>query len=156
MTQTLTPELLTQLYGQTSNDPFLMLVTISHPSITTIRLVNNMEDIVSNSLTFTAFPMKIRLPTDDGESSREVDIEFDNVSRALIDELRIITTSLNVKIEMVLFSNPNEIQMIVEDLKLRSISYDQSRIRAKLFFDNFLNVEMTSAKYSSTDFPGLF
>lgn len=152
----ISPQLLAQFYGQNSDDPLLMLVTISHPSFTTIRLVNNTEDIVSRSNTYLSFPMNITPPADDGETVREVSIEFDNVSLELITEFRQITSPADIKIEIVLASDPDQVQLSYEELKLRNISYDKQRIRAKLYMDSFLNVELTSESYGATNFPGLF
>ena len=100
--------------------------------------------------------MEIRLPPDDGDSAREVSIEFDNVSLELIDELRSITDAIDVKIDMILASDPDSIQLSVEDLKMRSVTYTAQRVSARLFMDSFLNVEMTSEKYLPTLYPGLF
>jgi hypothetical protein len=133
-----------------------MLVTLTHPSFTTVKLVNNSEDIVSNGETFTSFPMRIRLPADDGESTREVSIEFDNVSRELIDELRTVTTPIDVKIEMILASNPDDIQITLDELKMRNVTYNKSIVSARLYLDSFLNVELTSERYSPKLYPGLF
>lgn len=156
MSNQLSQELLAQLYAQESDDPFLMLVTLSHGSFSTIRLVNNTQDIVSNGNTFTAFPMLITLPKDDGETVRDVQIDFDNVSLELIDELRSITTAVDVNIDLVLASNPDTVQMTISDLKLRSISYDKQRVRARLMMDNFLAQEMDAETYGPTNYPGLF
>lgn len=155
----LTPELLAQLYAQESNDPFLTLVTLSHPSFASdILLVNNTADVVSRTNTYSAFPLKITLPVDDGEKTREASIEFDNVSLELIDELRSVTNTprINVKLELVLASLPNDVQMSLEELKIGSISYNKKVISAKLVMDDFLNTELTSEKYGPSNFPGLF
>jgi len=152
----LSPELLAQLYGQESNDPFLMLVQISHPSITTIRLVNNTQDVISNGETFMAFPLKIVLPPDDSEKSRTVRLEIDNASLEFIDELRSITTALDVTIQMVLASTPNTVQVELTELKLRGITYDKNTISGTLVIDNFLKQELASEKYTSTKYRGLF
>ncbi len=153
----MTPELLAQLYSQESSDPFICLLTLTHPSWgSPIRLAGNSANIISNGNTYSAYPFKLVLPVDDGERSREVTIEFDNVSLELIDELRSVTTEISVKIEIVLASIPNEVQILIDDLKTQSISYDKSRIRARLYLDSFLNTEATSEKYTPSNFPGLF
>lgn len=157
MANTLSPELLAQLFSQESNDPFLTLVTLSHPSfISIIRLVNNSQDIVSRGNTFSSFPMKIGLPVDDGESAREVEITFDNVSLAIISELRKVTTPIEVKLEMVLASIPDSVQMDFLELKIGNITYDANKISAKLYMDDFLYSGLTSETYSPNNFPGIF
>lgn len=157
MSNSLSPELLAQIFAQESNDPFLMLVTLTHASFSSpIRLVNNTVDVVSNGHTYTAFPMRIRLPTDDGETMRDVTIEFDNVSLDLITSIRSVTTEISAQIDMILASIPNQIQMGLYDLKIYNITYTKTRVSAKLVLDNFLNTELTSERYSPANFPGLF
>jgi Domain of unknown function (DUF1833) len=148
---------LAQLYSQQSDDVFLILLTLSHPTFASdIRLVNNSTDIVSRGDTFTAFPFKIRLPVDDGESNREVSIEFDNVSLELLDELRTVTTSIEVNIEMILNSLPDEVQISLGELKIQTVSYNKQTVSARLFLDSFLTTELNSEVYSPSVYPGIF
>lgn len=156
MSNTLSAALLAEMFSQDSSDPFLMLVTLTHEDITPIYLVNNTVNITSRGTEFIAFPMKIRLPSDDGESQRSVSIDFDNVSLELIDEMRTITNPLDVKLEMILASNPDEVQLDLQELKLNNIAYDKQKITATLFMDSFLDIAMTSEKYTPTNYPGLF
>lgn len=156
MANQLSNQLLKELFAQESGDPFLTLLTLSHPSFSTIYFVNNTEDIVSRGQTYTAFPMKLVLPKDDGESAREVSIEFDNVGLDLISEIRTVTTPIDVKLEMILASIPDDVQYSFEELKIQNIQYNKTRITARLFMDSFLNTEMTSEKYTPTLYPGVF
>jgi hypothetical protein len=156
MPNLISQDLLAQFYGASSNDPLLMLLTLSHPSFTTLRLVNNTEDVTSRGEVYQAFPMNIRTPSDDGESVREATIEFDNASLELMDEFRAVTTPIDAKLEIVLFSDLDTVQLSYEELKIRSISYDKNKVSARLYMDDFLNIELTSEKYTPTNFPGLF
>lgn len=156
MANNLSPELLAQIFYQQSDDPFLTLVTLSHANFSPVRLVNNSENIISRGETFLAFPFKIRLPMDDGESVREVKLEIDNVSLELIDEIRTATTPVDVKIEMILASIPDEVQIALEELKIQSVSYNSSKITARLFMDSFLSTSMNAETYTPTNYPALF
>jgi len=100
--------------------------------------------------------MKVTLPNDDGDTLRQVSITLDNVGLELIDELRTVTDPIDVKIEMILSTLPDDIQIEVNDLKMRNISYDKSTIKATLIVDDFLNTEIAGEKYTPTTFPGLF
>ena len=156
MPNALSNQLLAQLMSQESTDPFLTLLTLSHADFDTIRLVNNSEDIVSRGETFIAFPFKIGLPADDGERTREISIEFDNVALELITEIRSVTTEIDVKLEMVLASIPDDVQISFEELKIQSLNYTKQRISARLFLDSFLTTEISSEKYTPLIYPGLF
>lgn len=148
--------LLAQLFSHSSDDPFLCLLTLSHPDFDDIRLVNNTENITSNSLEFSAYPFRITLPPDDGETNRDISIDFDNVGLDLIPLFRSVTDAIDVKIEYVLASLPDDVQLSFEELKIQNMSYTQSSISAKLFLDSFLNTGLSSETYSPTLYPGLF
>ena len=154
----LSSNLLAQLYTENSDDPFLSLFTLNHPDwVEPLYLVNNTVEIVSNGKTFVPFPLKLTLPTDDGESIRKVEIEFDNVSRDLIEEIRSVTdTKINVSIQLVLASNPDFIEIELIELSIKTITYNATSIRATLYLDDFLNTEITSERYAPTNFPGIF
>lgn len=143
------------MFGQNSDDPFLTLVTLQGQTFTA-RLVNNSVDITSRGNTFTAFPMKITLPVDDGQTARSFAIEFDNASLLLINSLRSVTGTIGVTIEMVLASMPDVVQFSFEDLIVTSVNYNASKISATIMMDNFLAVEMTSERYTPSGYPGLF
>lgn len=157
MANDISAELLAQFYAQDSEDPFLILVTLNHTTFSDpLRFTSNSEDVISRSETFIAFPFQITMPPDDGETVREVSIVFDNVSREIIDELRSITTPMDVKIELVLASNADFVQIVLDELKSKAVSYNAQTINMKLFLDTFLDVAMTSEKYLPSNYPGLF
>jgi uncharacterized protein DUF1833 len=155
MPNQITDALRAQFFAQESNDPFLMLVTLENSSFI-LRLVNNSSDIVSGGHTYTAFPMKIRLPIDDGQTSRDIQIDFDNVSLEMIRNIRSVTEAISVRIDMILASMPDVIQMTIDNLSIGNITYNAKRITAAIVMDNFLSVEMTSERYTPSNYPGLF
>jgi hypothetical protein len=153
----LSPQMLAQLYGQESHDPFLFLVTLDHEEWDEpIYFVNNTVEIVSRGITYLPFPMTIRLPTDDGETARAFAMEFDNVSLELIEPLRKVTTQVDIKLEMILASMPDEVQISFEELKLQTVNYTKFRVIGSVILDNFLNTAMTSEQYGPSNFKGLF
>lgn len=157
MPNTLSPELIAQLMKTNSEDPFLTLLTLTHPDFPApIRLVNNSENIISRGDTYTAFPFRLTLPVDDGETLREVSIDFDNVSLELLDEIRSVTTAIDVKMEMILASIPDDVQIQLSELKIGNVNYSQYMISAKLYMDDFLSSALTSESYTPTNYPGLF
>lgn len=157
MSQNLSPELIAQLFSQSSTDPLLTLITMSHVSWVSDKwFVNNTESIISNGLTFLPFPMRITLPVDDGESARQVAIEFDNVSLDLVNNIRSVTSPINIRIQMILASIPNDIQMSIDELRVGNITYDKHKVSARLYMDNFLSSALTSERYAPQNFPGIF
>ena len=155
MANELSAEVKAQIFKQESEDPFLTLLTLSGTGFE-YRLVNNSVDVVSRGELFTAFPMKIRLPVDDGESAREFQIDFDNASLLLLRALRSVTEPINCEIEMILASLPDVVQISIGDLLIRSISYDETKVSAKIVLDNFLTIGMPSERYTPSLYPGMF
>ncbi len=157
MSNELSNELLAQIFSQNSDDPFLTLVTLSHESFAgEICLVNNTKNIASRGRTYRAFPMKIRLPSDDGETAREFSLQFDNASLELIEEIRSVSTKISVRLEFILASMPDVPQITQEGLEIANVSYNANSITAKIVMDSFLNSEMTSEQYGPTNFAGIF
>jgi len=153
----LSPELLAQLYAQDSSDPFLMLLTLNHSSFPEpFRLVNNTVDVVSRGDIFTAYPFDFVLPVDDGETIRQVSLTMDNISLELITEIRKITSPMSVKLEMVVASVPDSVQIELDNLELRNIQYDKNKIKGTVLMDDFLSTSLDAEKYAPSTFPGLF
>lgn len=148
--------LLSQMNSEISSDPFLILLTLNHPSFDTVYLVNNNENITANGNVYLAFPFKATLPNDDGETQREVKLVIDNTSLELIEQIRTPTTPIDCKVQMVLASNPSVVEIEYEDLKIKDVTYTKQNISATLYLDDFLNTELTSEKYTPTVFPGIF
>lgn len=148
--------LIAQMYGQESDDPFLTLMTLTHDNFDTIRFVNNSVDITSNGNVYEAFPFQITLPADDGEAIKDINITIDNVALELIDELRSITDYIYVKLELVIASNPDLVEVEIAELKIVSIEYNSTTITATLAMDNFLGTDLSNEKYTPSNYPGLF
>lgn len=149
---------LAQLFTQSSDDPFLTLYTLDHPDWDDpIYLVNNTEEIISNGETFIPFPVNITLPVDDGETIRSSKITLDNVSRDLIDVIRATTDNeISAKIQMVLASAPDTVEIEIGEMKIVTVQYDEQKISATLTMDDFLNTEVSGEKYTPSLYPGLF
>lgn len=145
-----------QVYKQESDDPFLSLLTLTHPSFGNLYFVNNTESVISNGITFEPFPFELVLPADDGEAIKDIKLSLDNASLELIDELRSITDYIWVNLKLVLASNPDLVELELGELKINYIEYDASTITANLVMDNFLGTDLSSEKYTPSLYPGLF
>ena len=60
------------IYQTSTDNALLWLLTIT-TSNEIIRLVNNMEDIVSRGNKYTAYPFNISLPVEDGSKQLSLD-----------------------------------------------------------------------------------
>ena len=155
--RTLSSALLTQLLSQESGDPLLTLITISHDDWSEpIRLVNNTEDVISNSVTFSKFSFRIGLPNDDVESLKQIQLSVDNTTLEFISLIRSVSTPFTVDVKYVLASIPDITQLEITGLKGRGTGYDMKSIQFTLIIDDIMNVALTSEEYSPSLYPGLF
>ena len=146
-----------QVFDPTMTDPFLFLVKLSHASwASDVRLVNNNESITSNGDLYDAAPMLVKLPQEDGQSVPIVQLEIDNISLELIEEIRSITSPITAAIYGVLGSDPDNVEMSLEELLITSISYNAAKITATLVLDDFLNQGIPGEKYDPSTYPSLF
>ena len=140
-----------------TGEVFLMLLTFYHQEFEQpIRLVNNLEDIVSRGDTYVAFPFDLAMPPDDGESLPVVQITAQNATLELIDELRSIQSQMAVRIELILASSPDYVEALVDDMRVSSIQYDKQTIQMTCTVDDLLNTSFPGERYLPSNFPGLF
>jgi len=144
-----------QMYKSYSDDPALMLFTLSFPNSNTFYYVNNTEDVTSNGQLYTAFPFKFALPDDTNEEVPELVITISNIGLDLVDDLNENTDSITANIDIVFSSFPDFVEMSIQGMVLRKVVYDSRFITMNFGYEDILNVQIPSFTYSAKDFPGL-
>lgn len=143
------------LVEEATDEVWLVLIEITHADMAqTIRVVNNTEAIVSNSQTFVGLPFAIEFP-DEGERPGEARISIDNVNRQIVEAVRSISTPPNVKLQVILASQPDTIEFELDGLKLRDVTYDAAQVQGYLRFEDLVT-EPVAALITPERFPGLF
>lgn len=155
MSRTISTTLFNQITNQINDDPLLLIIRV-FDAPNTVYLVNNTEDITSNGQVYQSFPVKVTLADDDGDSQAQVQVEFDNVSLELLEEIRTITTPIPCEIDLILASAPDSVEIALRDLLIRDVTYDASTIKGTLTADDFLNSRFPADTYTPTDYPGIF
>ena len=147
------------ILAQTSDEVWLVLLTIDHESLENpFRVVNNNEDIVSRSETFVRYPFDITLAEDTLESQPSVQVTFDNVDRLLTDTLRSLSGPATFTVEIIRASEPDLVEMAVNDLIMRAADWDASSISITLEVEDVFSAAFPSASptFNPKQFPGLF
>lgn len=155
MPRTLSATAIAALNAQETGEVWLVLLTISNPGITTIRVVNNTENIVSRGNTFQAFPFEIELPGQDPDTPASARLRIDNVDKQIVEAIRSISTPPNITIEVILASQPDTVEIAFSDLTLRSVEYDVDSVRGELTFESIFS-EPVTLTITPNRFPGLF
>lgn len=156
MARTLSGTALASIHAQETGEVWLVLLTISHPSMATpIRVVNNNEDITSRGALYQAFPFDIVLPGEDPDGITKAVLRFDNVERTAITAIRSLTSPPSVTIEVILASAPDTVEIAFGGLTLRNVTYDAVQVEGELLFES-LWTEPITVTMTPSRFPGLF
>lgn len=145
-----TPQGIAAANAQTTDEAWLMLLAIHHPSFTNpIRVARDKKDVVHGGNTYVAFPFDVKLP-DEGQDSRAVgrieidDIgEFDNGGRqeTIGDIVKAIPVGENATVDLtvVLGSNPELIETGPMTFTLRNVTGDGLTVTGDLHFEDIMN-----------------
>ena len=139
-----------------SDEPYLTLLTMTHADITTIRVVDNQADIVSNGNTFTAFPFVMELPDSREGSSPRARISIDGVSRELATAIRSISTVASIQIEVIRASVPDTIELTWPSFNLRNVRWDAQRVSGDLVAEELEVEPFPIWQFSPANAPGLY
>ena len=147
-----------QALAQESTEAWLFLLTVIHSETgETFRFVNNTEEVISNGAIFEPFPFKLQLSIDDEEHIPQVQMQIDNVDRALMTLVRSSPLPPEFIVQIVLSSTPDTIEEEVVGLKLLDVSYDAYILTGTLIPDDILNTRWPGEVVSlSAGYQGLF
>jgi hypothetical protein len=157
MSRPLSAGAIAALLAQRTNEAFILLVTFSHAATSEVfRAALNTEVVVSNGEVFTPTYFEVTLPEEGDRAPQGCQITVDNVDRRLVGLLRSITTPLDVQIQLVMASTPDIVEMEFNDLVLREVDWDVSKITGTLVSEDPLNQVFTGHLYGPQAFPGIF
>ena len=157
--RTLSTAALNSMYdGTESESVWLVLLVISHATLPVpYRLVNNTEFIVSGGDVYIAYPFEIILSADDGTKLPEISLTIDNVDRSLVETIRTLAEPPKIAIKVVLASQPDVVEIEINNMVLREVSYDQYKITGILYADDILNARYPEGVISkATGYLGQF
>jgi Domain of unknown function (DUF1833) len=145
----------------------LIFLRIVHPSITTIRVVNDTKDYILAGNTYTGFPFDIEILTDD-ETPPTARLAIQNVDPRIGDSIRTLLTPPQLSIELYSsadfnlnadprtpFGTPTLVYG-ADFLFLINVSVDVMTISAQIVGWDYLQRVWPSERATIANFPGLF
>lgn len=136
----------------------LTLLEITHPDLASpVRVVNDVQDLVSNGNTFTALAFRVTLPDDLDSGQPRAQLAVDNVGRDLTSwiEASAGAAGAAVRLMQVRRSAPNTIEWEVT-LDLNNVSMNMLEVSGELGFDDLLNLPGIALTYRPDVAPGLY
>jgi len=146
------------LLAVSADEPFLILLEITHPDLPTpIRVVDDVQNVTSNGEEFIALPFRISLPDDIGGQIPQATLEVDNVGRELTTWLEISRGGVGAKcrVMQILRSDPDIVELDIT-LDLTQLIINNQSVQGKIGFLNVLNQAGTSTTFTPTTAPGLW
>lgn len=155
------------MYAQETDEVVICLLTITSEALTDpVRVcyapltdalpVLNVPGLVSNGEEFVFVPFDIILPRDDKTGTVSAKLQMDNVEREVIDIVRGIRKPAKVKIQAILASDPDFIEMEYTDFLLSNVSYDADYVEGDLTLEYWALEPFPSGRFTPSGFPGLF
>ncbi len=156
MARTLSSVALASANAEATGEVWLELVTIYHDDLPSpIRVVNNIEDIESQNHTFEACAFDVEAPGEGPDGPGEARLTIDNVDRAIVLSARLIQAPPTVRYQIVLASQPDTIEMDVDYLVMRDVTWDAFKVSGTLRFEDILG-EPIAETITPERFPALF
>jgi hypothetical protein len=145
--------------AQETPEIYLSLVTIDHALLAApIRLVNDVQDAVSDGHTFQAFAFDLVLPDETEDQLPEVHLRVDNTDLRIVQAARSIraSTPATVSYQVVLRSSPDTIEAGPFAMRMKPIEYDEKAVDGTLLPPAFLTESFPADIFTPANFPGLF
>jgi Domain of unknown function (DUF1833). len=146
------------LLATSADEPFLVLLEITHPELTVpIRVVNDSQNIVVEGNEFIACAFRITLPDDIDQQVPEARLEVDNIGRELTQWLEYSQGGKGAKcrIMQVLRSDPDTVEFDMT-LDLSGLSVDNFVVRGQLGFQDTLGQPAVKLRFDPNTAPGLW
>lgn len=155
------------LYAQESGEVPVFLLTITHPSLSdpillstdpTARITTDplVYGTISRSNTYLWAASSLQLPDDQGGSAPAAKLTIENVTRGLIPMARSINSPAQIKIEAVLASAPDTVEISWPQFDMTNLQYGLPTLQFDLTLDALTAEPFPSGTMSPGAFPSLF
>lgn len=166
MARNLSPGFLAGLYAQETDEVVVCLLTVTHDDLSepiylssdaTVRLSDDplVYGTMSRGYEFLYLPFEFTLPDDKSDSPPRVQLAIDNTDRELVAQLRSFSTPASVKVELVLASDLDTVEVQLPALQLSDVTLSET-ISATLVADGLINEPHPGRQFTPGSFPGLF
>ena len=155
-----------EMFAQETDSVFIVLLTLSSDELDDdIRIASdpfemldiaNVYGVESNGLEYIFIPFEVTLPTDDSSGAVTATLKIDNVEREIVASARTLTKSLNVKIQCVLSSDVDVVEIEYDNFQLTNLQYDVMTVSGQLTLNYWGLEPFPSGRFIPSQFPGLF
>lgn len=156
MSRTISNAAMAAMFGNETNEVFLVIAEITHADMTTVRIVNNTEDIISNGDTYVAFPFEIIFPNEDAKKLSRSTMRLCNVNQEIIAEIFDLDSPAAIDVSVIMASDPDTIEAGPFSYLIRDISFDAILLTAQLAYEDVLNELIPGHTMNPSTFGAVF
>ena len=155
--RTLSSAMLQAIYAQETGVVPILLLTLSGPGITTIRVTSDAVNTVSNGQAFAPFPFMLTLPDDRADQIPQARLTIDAVDQRIADAVlkQLGNQPLTVTMQLVTSTDPDTIELQYT-MMMREIEGDALTISGALHFDPILAEPFPGDLVTPSTLPGVF
>lgn len=155
--RTLSPAAAKAILSAETPEVFLACLTITHPSISPIRIVNNTETVVRAAGEFVPYPFQSQLPTDNEEAPGTVAITIDNIDRDIARLIRNLDGIPQATLEVILASSPDVVEVGPFEFSVLAADIDVMTVQLTAgYVEDFLNQGVPAQSYNPSNSRGLW
>ncbi len=166
MSRTLSLGMREAMNAQETGEVSVALLTLEHPSFPDpLRLSSDPTErlseepltygTVSRGETYIFCPMGVSLPDDLGERAPAARLMVENVSRELVAVLRDIASPGTARLEIVLASSPDDVEIEYPAFDIVRAQYNANTITLELSIDALTEEPYPARAFDPSGFPGL-
>lgn len=159
MSRSISASMKRALNQSASDEVFLLLLEISHPSLSEpILVTNNPENVISNGDTYISLPFDLVLPDTPENGVPVAKLQIDNIDRMIVQAVREMQpgTPCSVIMRVVLASDPDYVEIEFLDFIMTNVTYDALTVQGDLSIENFSSKPYPAGTFSPRFFGGLF
>lgn len=171
MSRTLSLTLRKAFNAEYSGEVLVTLLTLTHPdhpgdtayisSDPTQRIsVAGSPDIkwgtISGGITYVYAPLFIQLPDDVDERAPQARLGIENINRDLIALIRSVSTPGKCRLQLVLASTPNTVEIDFPELDWQSANYSGTVLSFSFGIDALDKEPYPAGTFNPAYFPGLY
>jgi hypothetical protein len=156
--RTLSSAFLNAIMSNSTDEVFVLLITISHPDLSPpIRIACNQDEpVVSNGWTFFNLPVEADLPDDEQDAPPVASLRIMNVNQEVVRSARSIRTPPEVQLDVVLLSDPDNIEITLPTFNMAKVEYNILELTGELQVDDLASEPYPAHTFTPAKFRGIF
>lgn len=157
MARTLSGPAFDAIFRSQTDKVFVFLLTIEADGTPTpIRVTSDSIETISGDELYIPFRFEIGLYTEDENTPAQVALRISAVDQTVVEAVRGTVSAPTCRIQQVLASTPDVIEVQYIPMKMRMVSYDSTAITATLSIARGTDQAMPGYRFTPDIFAGLF